>query len=55
MANCPDESDMACFIDRLLPDDEVRQIEMHLPGCVRCGEIVEITKKVVAWIEGSGV
>ena len=48
MPNCPDDNDMACYIDRLLPDDEVGQLERHLLGCDRCREIVEVTKKVVA-------
>jgi len=52
MADCPDENDMACYIDKLLSDDEVGQIEGHLLGCDRCREIVVVTKKVVAWIEG---
>ena len=52
MANCPDENDMACYIDGLLLDGEVKQLERHLLGCDRCREEVEVTKKVVAWVEG---
>ena len=48
MAICPDDNDMACYIDGLLPDNEVRQLEKHLLGCDRCREEVEVTKKVVA-------
>ena len=33
MANCPDDNDMACYIDGLLSDDEIRQIEKHLLDC----------------------
>ena len=47
MANCPNEEDMACYIDGLLSDNEVRQLERHLLGCDRCQEIVMVTKKVV--------
>jgi len=52
MAICPDENDVACYVDGLSPDDEVRQLERHLFGCDKCREIVEVTKKVVAWVEG---
>lgn len=47
MANCPNEEDMACYIDRLLFEDEVSQIERHLLGCDRCREIVAITKMII--------
>lgn len=47
MANCPNDNDMACYIDGLLPDDEVRQLERHLLGCDRCREIVEVTRKII--------
>ncbi len=47
MANCPEGNDMACYIDGLLPDDEVRQLERHLLGCSRCLEIVEVTRKIL--------
>ena len=47
MTNCPNEEDMACYIDGLLPDCEVRQLERHLLGCDRCREIVEVTRKVI--------
>ena len=46
MVICPDDNDMACYIDRLLPDDEVKLLEEHIEGCERCREIVEITKKI---------
>lgn len=52
MTNCPNEEDMACYIDGLLSDDEVKQLEKHLLGCDECREIVVVTKKVVAWAEG---
>jgi len=42
---------MACYIDGLLPGDEVRQLERHLFGCDRCREVVAVTKKAVAWVE----
>jgi len=52
MAICPDDNEMACYIAGLLSDNEVTRLERHLLGCDRCQEEVEITKKVVAWIEG---
>jgi len=51
MAICPDDNDMACYIDGLLSEAEIRRLERHLLGCARCREEVEVTKKVVAWIE----
>ena len=54
MVICPDDNDMACYIDGLLPDDEVRQLERHLLVCDRCREEVEITKKVIALMESQG-
>ena len=54
MANCPDDNDMACYIDGLLYDDEVSQLERHLLDCDRCREKVEVIKKVVAWVERGG-
>jgi hypothetical protein len=42
---------MACYIDGLLSNDEIRQIEKHLLDCDRCREEVEVTKKVVARVE----
>ena len=47
MANCPNEEDMACYIDRLLPEDEVSQLERHLLRCARCREIVAITRMII--------
>lgn len=47
MNNCPNEEDMVCYIDGLLPEDEVRLLERHLLGCDRCREIVEVTRKVI--------
>ena len=52
MAICPDDNDMACYIDGLLSGEEAGQLEKHLLGCDRCREIVAVTNKVVAWIEG---
>jgi anti-sigma factor RsiW len=47
MANCPDENDIVCYIDGLLPNGEVKQLEKHLLGCDRCREIVEVTRKII--------
>ena len=46
MVICPDDNDMACYIDGLLSEDEVRQLERHLLGCDRCREIVGVTRKI---------
>ena len=47
MDNCPNEEDMACYIDGLLPDDELRQLQRHLLDCDRCREIVDVTRKII--------
>lgn len=47
MANCLEDNDMACYIDGLLPDDEIRQLERHLFDCDRCREIVGVTRKIM--------
>ena len=38
---------MVCYIDGLLPEGEVKQLERHLLGCDRCREAVEVTRKVI--------
>jgi len=43
---CPNEETMACYIDGLLPKEEVEQILNHLAICDRCREIVEVTRKI---------
>lgn len=40
MINCPDDNDAAYYLDGLLLEDEVAQIERHLLGCDRCREKV---------------
>jgi anti-sigma factor RsiW len=52
MANCPNEEDMACYIDGLLSEDEVGRIEKHLLGCARCRETVEVTKEIISQENG---
>jgi anti-sigma factor RsiW len=52
MANCPNDEDIACYIEGLLSVSEVRQLERHLISCDRCRDIVVVTKKVVDWVEG---
>lgn len=47
MNNCPNEEDMACYIDGLLLEDEVRRLEKHLFECDRCREIIEVTRKII--------
>jgi len=47
MANCPDDNDMACYIDGLLSDNEARQLEKHLLDCDRCREEVEVTREIL--------
>ena len=47
MSICPDNNDMACYVDGLLLDDEARQLERHLLGCDRCREEVEVTRKIL--------
>jgi len=47
MAICPDDNDMACYVDGLLPNDGARQLERHLLGCDRCREIVAVTRKIL--------
>ena len=45
---CPDENDMACYFDGLLPEDEVGQLEEHFAVCERCREIVVITRLIMS-------
>lgn len=46
MPPCIDEETMACYIDRLLSGEEIKQVENHIATCDRCKEIVEITRKI---------
>jgi hypothetical protein len=48
MTNCPDDNDMACYFDDLLPDNELGQLEKHFVGCERCSEVVAITKQIMS-------
>ena len=47
MATCPDDNDMACYIDGLLPVGEIQQLEKHFIECERCREIVAITRCII--------
>lgn len=51
MNNCPNEEDMACYIDGLLPAAEVRQMERHLLKCCRCREIEEVTRNIIGEVK----
>ena len=43
---CIDEETMACYIDGLLSEEEIKQVEKHIATCDRCKEIIEITRKI---------
>ena len=47
MTNCPNEEAMACYIDGLLSEGEVGQLERHLLGCDRCREEVGVIRKIL--------
>lgn len=46
MTPCIDEETMACYIDGLLSEEEIKQVEKHIAICDRCKEIVEVTRKI---------
>jgi len=46
MTTCIDEETMACYIDGLLSEEEIKQVEEHIAICDRCKEIVEVTRKI---------
>lgn len=46
MTPCIDEETMACYIDGLLSEEEINQVEKHIATCDRCKEIVEVTRKI---------
>ncbi len=46
MFHCIDEETMACYIDGLLPEEEIKQVEKHISACDRCKEIVEVARKI---------
>jgi len=48
MDNCPDDSDIACYFDGILPEDKVGQLEEHFVECERCKEVMAITKKIIS-------
>jgi len=51
MNNCPNEEELACYFDGLLPESEVKQLEKHLFEYDRCREIAEVTRKVIEEIK----
>ena len=46
MTPCIDEESMACYIDGLLSEEEIKQVEKHIAACDRCKEIVEVSRKI---------
>ena len=46
MAQCVNEEAMACYIDGLLFEEEIKQVEKHITICDKCKEIVEVTRKI---------
>ncbi len=49
--NCPispciDEETMACYVEGLLSEAEIKLVEKHTAICERCKEIAELTKKI---------
>lgn len=46
MTLCIDEETMACYIEGLLSEEEIKQVEKHIATCDRCKEIVDVTKKI---------
>jgi len=43
---CIDEETMACYIDGLLSEEEIKQVENHIAICDRCKEIAEVSRKI---------
>ena len=46
MQSCIDEETMACYIDGLLSEEGIKQVEKHIAICDRCKEIVDISRKI---------
>ena len=46
MTPCIDEETMACYIDGLLSEEEIKQVEKHIAICDRCKEIAEISREI---------
>lgn len=46
MNPCIDEETMACYIEGLLSEEGIKQVEKHTANCCRCREIAEVTSKI---------
>ena len=46
ITKCTDEETMACYIDGLLSEEEIKQVGKHIAACDRYKEIVEVTRKI---------
>jgi anti-sigma factor RsiW len=44
--SCVDEETMACYIDGLLLEKEIKQVAKHIAICDKCKKIVGISKKI---------
>ncbi|HVK83787.1 MAG TPA: hypothetical protein VM513_06755 [Kofleriaceae bacterium] len=40
MATCPDDGELACFLDRSLASSRTRDLEAHFDRCAVCRELV---------------
>ncbi len=46
MFDCIDEETMVCYIDGLLSEEEMEQVEKHIAICDKCKEVVDISRKI---------
>lgn len=46
MTLCIDEETLACCIEGLLSEEEIKQVQEHIATCDRCKEIVDISRKI---------
>ena len=46
ISSCIDEEVMACYIDGLLSEEEIKRVENHAAICDRCRECINISRKI---------
>jgi len=52
--SCIDEETTACYIDGLLSEEEIKEVEKHLAICDTCRECIDIAKKIKNQEDTSG-
>ena len=49
--NCPTADKLSQFVDQLLPEQEMAEIEAHLQSCTTCGKVVNAFQEEQRFIE----